>query len=89
MNQELTDQLTRCECCPRTCGVDRLKGETGFCRVSSGIQVSHAGLHFGEEPPISGTKGSGTIFLAAAIFAVCFAKITRSVRNFSREIPGL
>jgi putative pyruvate formate lyase activating enzyme len=44
--------------------VNRLAGKAGFCRVGSGIQISHAGLHFGEEPPISGTRGSGTIFFA-------------------------
>lgn len=64
MNKSLTDQLSRCECCPRSCGVDRLSGQTGFCRISSDILVSHAGLHFGEEPPISGTRGSGTIFFS-------------------------
>lgn len=64
MSGALTDQLSHCECCPRRCGVDRLNGETGFCGVSSDILVSHAGLHFGEEPPISGTKGSGTIFFS-------------------------
>jgi putative pyruvate formate lyase activating enzyme len=42
--------------------VNRIAGKTGFCRVGSAIEISHAGLHFGEEPPISGTRGSGTIF---------------------------
>ncbi|MBN1517221.1 radical SAM protein [Candidatus Sumerlaeota bacterium] len=64
MNRPLTDQLASCECCPRRCKVNRLEGKTGFCGVGSGIPVSHAGLHFGEEPPISGSKGSGTIFFA-------------------------
>lgn len=54
--------LSSCKCCPRECGVNRLAGETGFCRTPAEIRVSHAGLHFGEEPPISGTKGSGTVF---------------------------
>lgn len=62
MNRSLTDRLSRCECCPRKCGVNRFDGEYGFCRVSSSTQIAHAGLHFGEEPPISGTRGSGTIF---------------------------
>lgn len=84
MNQELTDQLTRCECCPRTCGVDRLKGETGFCRVSSGIQVSHAGLHFGEEPPISGTKGSGTIFFSGCNLRCVFCQNYQISQQFKQ-----
>ena len=62
MNRSLVDQLIRCECCPRKCRVNRLGGQLGFCRVSASTQIAHAGLHFGEEPPISGTRGSGTIF---------------------------
>ena len=64
MNGPLTARLTRCECCPRKCRVNRLEGQAGFCRVSAGIHISHAGLHYGEEPPISGIRGSGTIFFA-------------------------
>jgi putative pyruvate formate lyase activating enzyme len=44
--------------------VNSREGKTGFCRAAAGIRVAHAGLHFGEEPPISGTKGSGTIFFS-------------------------
>ena len=74
MNQSLTDQLKKCECCPRRCGVNRLEGETGFCKVGSGIQISHAGLHFGEEPPISGTNGSGTIFFSGCNLRCVFCQ---------------
>ncbi|MFA5845402.1 MAG: radical SAM protein [Thermodesulfovibrionales bacterium] len=84
MNQELTDHLTHCECCPRTCGVDRLKGKTGFCKVSSGIQVSHAGLHFGEEPPISGTKGSGTIFFSGCNLRCVFCQNYQISQKFKQ-----
>lgn len=56
--------LSYCECCPRRCGVNRTAGQTGFCRVGGDILLAHAGLHFGEEPPVSGTRGSGTIFFA-------------------------
>jgi len=62
MNPPLTDQLTYCTCCPRECGVNRLQGETGFCGIGALAEVAHVGLHFGEEPPISGRRGSGTIF---------------------------
>jgi putative pyruvate formate lyase activating enzyme len=57
-------RLNRCECCLRRCGINRLAGETGFCRIPGDILLAHAGLHFGEEPPISGTRGSGTVFFA-------------------------
>ena len=74
MNKSFTDQLSKCECCPRRCGVNRLEGKTGFCRVGSGIEISHAGLHFGEEPPISGTRGSGTIFFSGCNLRCVFCQ---------------
>jgi len=74
MNQRFTDQLAHCECCPRKCGVNRLEGRTGFCRIAAGAQITHAGLHFGEEPPISGTRGSGTIFFAGCNLRCVFCQ---------------
>ena len=74
MNQRFTDQLAHCECCPRKCGVDRLAGKTGFCRIAAGVQIAHAGLHHGEEPPISGTRGSGTIFFAGCNLRCVFCQ---------------
>ncbi|MFH1859671.1 MAG: radical SAM protein [bacterium] len=56
--------LERCRVCPRECGVNRLKGEQGFCRSGLLPSVSSCNSHHGEEPPISGYRGSGTIFLA-------------------------
>jgi putative pyruvate formate lyase activating enzyme len=74
MSQRFSDQLAHCECCPRRCGVDRLAGRTGFCRIAADAQISHAGLHFGEEPPISGTRGSGTIFFAGCNLRCVFCQ---------------
>ena len=54
--------LESCAICPRECGVDRNKSASGFCRAGARAEVCAAHLHFGEEPPISGTSGSGTIF---------------------------
>lgn len=54
--------LAECRLCPRQCGVNRLKGEKGFCRSTSELVVSSASPHFGEEPPLVGRRGSGTIF---------------------------
>ncbi|NYT04775.1 MAG: radical SAM protein [Methanomicrobiales archaeon] len=59
---QLSTMLTSCELCPRTCGVDRCGGERGYCHGGARPAVASAGPHFGEEPPISGRKGSGTIF---------------------------
>lgn len=54
--------LKNCRLCPRNCGVDRIHDERGICRVGKIAGVASANLHFGEEPPITGTRGSGTIF---------------------------
>ncbi len=54
--------LDSCRLCPRECGVNRLKGEKGFCGVDARLWVSSYGPHYGEEPPLSGNNGSGTIF---------------------------
>ena len=53
-----------CRLCPRACGADRTAGKTGFCGMSASLYVSRASLHMWEEPPISGTRGSGTIFFS-------------------------
>ncbi|VUT26752.1 MAG: Radical SAM superfamily protein [Candidatus Methanolliviera sp. GoM_asphalt] len=61
--RELYGILESCELCPRRCGKNRLKGERGFCRSGRELMVSSYGPHFGEEEPLVGTEGSGTIFL--------------------------
>jgi len=53
-----------CTVCPRQCHVDRTSGELGECAMPARLKISSANLHHGEEPPISGTAGSGTIFLS-------------------------
>jgi len=54
--------LFPCEVCPHKCGVNRLEEEKGFCRSGEEVIVSSYNAHFGEEPPLSGNFGSGTIF---------------------------
>jgi len=66
--------LARCACCPRRCRVNRLEEKTGFCGIGGGIRVSHIGLHFGEEPPISGKNGSGTVFFAGCNLRCLFCQ---------------
>ncbi len=51
-----------CILCPRRCEAKRSKGENGVCRAADDLYVASHNLHFGEEPPISGYRGSGTIF---------------------------
>ena len=59
---EASSRLKRCMLCPRKCGVDRLSGETGFCSTGKLSRVSSFSPHFGEEAPLVGNHGSGTIF---------------------------
>ncbi|MGP8153106.1 MAG: radical SAM protein [Smithella sp.] len=63
--QELLDIYRCCTLCPRACGVDRTKGELGYCRLPADIIMKCALSHHGEEPPLSGTRGAGTIFLSS------------------------
>ena len=57
-------RLKHCDLCPHDCHVNRIKGETGVCGVGLLPKIASANVHTGEEPPISGTRGSGTIFLS-------------------------
>jgi putative pyruvate formate lyase activating enzyme len=59
----LREFMRSCRLCPRNCSVDRLAGETGTCGVGAEPVVSSYGPHFGEEAPLVGRHGSGTIFL--------------------------
>jgi putative pyruvate formate lyase activating enzyme len=64
---ENTNLFNNCELCPRRCHVDRtLPGseKKAFCGQSSELRIAHIGPHHGEEPPISGTLGSGTVFFS-------------------------
>ncbi|MBF0529915.1 MAG: radical SAM protein [Deltaproteobacteria bacterium] len=60
--QEARLILSSCRLCPRACGVDRSMGQTGVCRTDRLAMVSSYGPHFGEEDPLVGRNGSGTIF---------------------------
>jgi putative pyruvate formate lyase activating enzyme len=56
--------LSACRLCPRRCGVDRLSGQLGYCRAGAVARVASCNAHHWEEPPISGSGGSGTIFFS-------------------------
>jgi putative pyruvate formate lyase activating enzyme len=60
----LWNRLVHCDLCPRECRVNRLEGETGFCNATSKLKVASFNPHFGEERPLVGVGGSGTIFLS-------------------------
>lgn len=53
-----------CRLCPRQCGVDRDEGQTGFCGMTAQMTAARAMLHYGEEPPISASFGTGAVFFS-------------------------
>ncbi|MCL2138495.1 MAG: radical SAM protein [Treponema sp.] len=53
-----------CRLCPRLCGTNRFSGNNGYCGESAELRLAFAGLHRGEEPPLSGGGGSGTVFVS-------------------------
>lgn len=61
---KLLSILNSCVLCPHECRVNRLNGEKGICHAGEKVSVSSAFPHFGEEPPLVGKSGSGTIFFA-------------------------
>ncbi len=61
--EKLNAMLASCTVCPHNCRVNRLEGETGICGATAELEVSSASPHFGEESPLVGRHGSGTIFL--------------------------
>lgn len=66
--------LEKCSLCPRNCNINRLKNELGFCKIGRNPKISAYNLHFGEEPPISGTNGSGTIFFTGCNLRCVFCQ---------------
>jgi len=72
--QKARELLEDCTVCPRDCHVNRLLGETGFCGIGEKAMVSSANPHFGEESPLVGTGGSGTIFFTSCNLKCIFCQ---------------
>jgi putative pyruvate formate lyase activating enzyme len=62
--EALWEMMEECRLCPRDCGINRLEGETGFCKATAKLKVASVHPHFGEERPLVGVGGSGTIFFS-------------------------
>ncbi len=78
-----------CRLCPRCCGVDRTRGERGFCRAGSRVQAAKALPHTGEEPAISGTCGSGTVFFTHCNLRCLFCQNYQISReHLGREVSA-
>ncbi|MDQ1336071.1 MAG: putative pyruvate formate lyase activating enzyme [Thermodesulfobacteriota bacterium] len=68
------DLMSPCRLCPRKCGVDRLNGETGYCRTGRQARVASYNAHFWEEAPLVGRHGSGTLFFSSCNLLCCFCQ---------------
>jgi putative pyruvate formate lyase activating enzyme len=66
--------LEKCRLCPRACGVNRLHGERGFCETGRRAVAAGCNAHFGEEAPLVGTHGSGTIFIGSCNLLCSFCQ---------------
>lgn len=83
-------RLAACDICPHACGVNRLAGESGLCGSDKTARIASAAIHRGEEPPISGTRGSGTIFLSGCTLNCKFCQNfpISQLRNGKDLTPG-
>lgn len=67
-------RLAACDLCPHDCGINRIKGERGICGAGLKPKIASANVHRGEEPPVSGIKGSGTIFFSGCSLKCVFCQ---------------
>lgn len=90
--EKLWRTMSRCGLCPRSCGAARLEGRRGFCGASSELVISSHHLHFGEERPLVGSGGSGTIFFSNCPLRCVFCinwEISHEGRGARTDIDGL
>jgi putative pyruvate formate lyase activating enzyme len=80
-----TRRLDDCRSCPRDCGVDRTRGETGHCGTGRYGRVCSAFPHHGEEACLSGTRGSGTIFFSLCNLSCVFCQNWDTSQRVSGE----
>jgi putative pyruvate formate lyase activating enzyme len=74
-----------CTLCPRQCRVNRLTGNSGFCKAPNSMLISSIFPHYGEEPPVSGTCGSGTVFFSCCTLRCCFCQNYQISHNAEGE----
>lgn len=80
---------THCTLCPRRCGVDRTRGQLGFCKMPGQIHAARAGVHYWEEPVISGSFGSGAVFFSGCTLKCAFCQnYDISQENFSKPMTS-
>jgi putative pyruvate formate lyase activating enzyme len=74
LENELWEIFRSCRLCPRKCGVNRLEGDVGFCSSTARLKIASFHPHFGEERPLVGDGGSGTIFFSNCNLLCCFCQ---------------
>ena len=74
IKENLISMLESCSLCPRECDVNRLAGEEGFCKTGRKAKVASYNAHFGEESPLVGKHGSGTIFISSCNLLCSFCQ---------------
>jgi putative pyruvate formate lyase activating enzyme len=82
------DGLADCRLCPRACGVDRMRGETGFCGAGRQAVVASFNPHFGEEAVLVGQNGSGTVFFAGCNLGCRFCQNAEISRDPWAGLPA-
>ncbi len=90
--EELWNIMKSCKLCPRECGINRLDGEKGFCHASAQLEISAYHPHFGEERPLVGKGGSGTIFLTNCSLRCVFCinwEISQGGMGTARQIEDM
>jgi putative pyruvate formate lyase activating enzyme len=83
--QALEARLASCDICPRECRVNRLENELGYCHSGRLPIVSAACAHHGEEPAISGTRGSGTVFFGNCNMKCVYCQNYQISQNWRRQ----
>lgn len=78
-----------CTLCPRRCGVDRANGQLGFCKMPGQVHAARAGVHYWEEPVISGSFGSGAVFFSGCTLKCAFCQnYDISQENFGKQLTS-
>ncbi|MFC1865978.1 radical SAM protein [Chloroflexota bacterium] len=83
--ESLWQRLAACDICPRECGVNRLSGKMGFCHSGKLPIVASVCDHHGEEPVLSGSRGSGTIFFGNCNLKCCYCQNYQISQQYKQQ----
>lgn len=92
IKEKVMRELNHCTLCPRKCGVNRLSGQTGYCGATQEVYAGRAALHFWEEPCLSHTHGSGTVFFSHCTLGCVYCQnqqISQQRCGYAISLPRL